>query len=94
VNAVFRYRRSIRASYNRQGYIYFISKHYKALEPSKKAVIVELCKQVCGDNWQALLERVTTGASSVEICRKHNIQSWTTIDRAVTAYYEQFPERL
>ena len=88
---MFRYKKSIPASYERQGYIYFTSRLYRELPPKKQRRIVELCA-VCGEKYAAaLLEFVTTSAGADAICMRHHL-SRATLERVVRRYYRAFPK--
>ena len=43
VKQMFRYKRGVKADYNRQGYIYFTSRLYKDLPEEDQRVILNLC---------------------------------------------------
>lgn len=90
---MFRYKRSVHVSYERQGFIYFVSLHYHELPEKARKQIQQLCQDVGGDHAEALLERVTTNASADAVCKKHFL-SRSTLVRAVRRYYEGFPHRL
>lgn len=91
---MFRIKKSVPLSYERQGYIYFASKMYKYLGAPEQKKIIELCRRSGGENWKALFEFVTTDAGAVAVCMRHNIASETTIHRMVRDYYMNFPQRL
>ena len=88
---MFRYKSGIKLSYDRQIYIYAVSRSYKYQPVRKKQIIKDLCKKSAGDNWQALMEYLTTDASATAVCLRHYIASRTTLYRAVKKYYESFP---
>ena len=91
---MFRYKKGIRVSYDRQGYIHFMSRLYKDMEPEDKQKIRKLCTDCAGPMYsRALLEYVTTDADATWICRKHNI-SKSTLYRIQRKYYERFPRKL
>ena len=89
----FRYRKSLRMSYARQGYIYFNSHAYPTLTKHQQEAIQTACRKAGGDMWQAILERMTTHNSAASICMKHNI-SEDTLDRLFKEYCKAFPKRL
>lgn len=89
-----RYKKSIPLSYERQGYIFFVSKLYKELPPAAQKKIVNLCLECGKENYQALFEFVTTDAGATALCLKHHIASETTIYRMVREYYTKFPKYL
>jgi hypothetical protein len=90
---VFRFKRSVRSGYDRQGYIYFTSKAYRRLPEGKQRKIRELCRESGGEYWRAVLEFVTTDDGADAICLRHSL-SRSTLERRVKAYYESFPEDL
>lgn len=90
---MYRYKKSVSAGYDRQGYIYFCSKLYRSLNEARQRAILSLCAECGGEYCQALLEFVTTDAGATAVCMKHHI-SRSTLERAVRRYYESFPENL
>ncbi len=90
---MFRQKKSLKLSYERQGYIYFTSKNYKALPKEKRQRIEELCLKAGGEYHKALLEYVTTDASVTKICLSHHIDD-NTLYRVVNRYYMNFPKVL
>jgi len=90
---MFRYKKSVPVSYDRQGYIYFTSRLYKELKPTQQEKIVNLCLEHGGEYYQALFEFVTTDAGATAVCMKHCL-SRSTLERVVRAYYENFPRKL
>lgn len=91
---MFRYKRGIRLSYARQGYIYFTSLHYSALSEQQQETIRRLCIDAGGVNSEALFEFVTTEKTATEICIRHFIASRTTLYRAAAKYYLSFPKQV
>lgn len=90
---MFRFKPGINLGYERQGYIYFVSRKYKELEPGKRRAIDELCRRSGGEYWKALREFVTTDNTAATVCQRHYI-SKATLYRAVKRYYEGFPKEL
>ena len=90
---MFRYKRSARVPYNRQGYIYFVSLLYGEMPRSRQAVIRELCRRAGGPYDAAVLDYVTTDMGAEAVCGKHHI-SRATLARCVARYYEGFPDWL
>jgi hypothetical protein len=88
----FRYKKSIPLDYDRQGYVYFVSRRYRFLPQSMKRGIRELCREVGGEYHQALFSFVTTDTGSTEICTKHYL-SPSTLERLVQKYYTAFAEK-
>jgi len=86
---MFRFKRSVPVNYNRQGYIYFTSRLFRELPQERRKEIVELCRESGGEYSAALLEFVTTDATTTAICLKYNI-SHSTLERAVRRYYINF----
>ena len=91
---MFRFKKSIPLSEERQGYVFFVSKLYKELPPAAQQKIVNLCMECGKGNYQALFEFVTTDAGATAVCMKHHIASKTTIYRMVREYYLKFPKYL
>ena len=84
---MFRYKKSVPVSYERQGYIYFSSLLYREMPEKAQRKILNLCMECGGgDYYRALFEFVTTDA-------KHSL-SRSTLERIVRKYYEGFPRRL
>lgn len=90
---MFRPKKSLPISYERQGYIYFTSKSYSVLPKEKRQRIEELCLKAGGEYHKALFEYVTTDASVTKICLLHHIDD-NTLHRAVNRYYMSFPKVL
>lgn len=86
---MFRFKRSIPVSYDRQGYIYFTSRLFRDLPERQRQEILDLCRECGGEYAAALLEFVTSDATATEICMKHNV-SRSTLERAVRRYYMGF----
>mgnify|MGYP001228141712 CR=1 FL=1 len=91
---MFRYKKSVPVSYERQGYIYFSSLLYREMPEKAQRKILNLCMECGGgDYYRALFEFVTTDANATYICMKHSL-SRSTLERIVRKYYEGFPRRL
>lgn len=88
---MFRFKRSVKATYNQQGFIYFYSKRFAELTPEKQKTIKTICREAGGDYSAAVLEAVTTERSATAICMRHNL-SESTLERAVRRYYALFYE--
>lgn len=86
---MFRVKKGIKASYNRQGYIFFVSRQYRELPPEKQEEIKRLCIEHGGAYHLALFEFVTTDATATAVSMRHYI-SKNTLYRAVKKYYEGF----
>lgn len=90
---MFRLKRGIKADYNRQGYIYFLSLQYRKLPKESREKIRRLCREAGGEHHRALLEFVTTETSATAVCMKYYIGK-STLYRIVKKYYEAFPDAL
>lgn len=90
---MFRYKKSVPVSYERQGYIYFASLCYKELPPAQQQKILNLCIEAGGEYYQALFEFVTTDVGATAVCMDHHL-SRSTLERVVRKYYEGFPRKL
>lgn len=90
---MFRYRKSLRVSYNMQGYIYFVSRRYKELDETAKQKILNLCMECGGEYYRALFEFVTTDAGAVALSQRYGMDK-ATMYRMVRKYYSRFPTRL
>lgn len=90
---MFRFKRGVKADYDRQGYIYFVSRMYKDLPAEDRKKILNLCLECGGEHYQALFEFVTTDASATALAMKYYL-SKKTLYRAVRRYYESFPKKI
>ena len=90
---MFRYKRGIDLSYERQGYVYFSSRSYAELPAKSQAAIRAMCEEHGGAHSTALFEFVTTDATATALMMKHYI-SKATLYRAVKRYYEGFPKKI
>ena len=90
---MFRYKRGVKVDYDRQGYIYFVSRMYKNLPPEDQQVILNLCLECGGEYYQALFQFVTTDAGATSVCVQHHL-SRSTLERVVRRYYEHFPREI
>ena len=88
---MFRFKKSVPVSYERQGYVYFASLLYREMPEQAQQEILNLCLECGGEYYQALFEFVTTDAGATSVCMKHYI-SRSTLERAVRRYYERFPQ--
>ena len=80
---MFRYKKSVPVSYERQGYIYFSSLLYREMPEKAQRKILNLCMECGGgDYYRALFEFVTTDANATYICMKHSL-SRSTLERIV-----------
>ena len=85
----FRYKRSIPVEYDRQGFIYFLTRRYGELTSSERKMIRKLAGQAGGEHKDALLEYITTGAEATAICTRYFL-SESTLERAVRRFYIAF----
>ena len=90
---MFRYKRSIPVSEDKQGYAYYASRLYSQMDRKGREAIHRLCQAAGGEYSEALLEFVTTDATATAICQRHFL-SRSTLYRAVRRYYEFFPDPL
>lgn len=90
---MFRVKKSIPLSEERQGYIYYVSLLYRELPRSKQERIRAAAEAAGGPYAEAVLEFVTTSHGADEVSRRHYI-SRETLDRAVRRYYLSFPRSL
>lgn len=88
---MFRYKKSVPVSYERQGYIFFKSLCYRELPREDQHTILNLCLRVGGEYHRALFEFVTTNAGAENICMRHHL-SRSTLERIVRKYYTEFPQ--
>ena len=75
---MFRYKKSIPVSYERQGYIYFTSLLYWELPKRTQEKILNLCIAAGKENYQALFEFVTTDAGAQAVCLRHHLSPSTS----------------
>lgn len=90
----FRFRSGVKASYDRQGLVWFTLRGYSGMPEEKKRRVEQVCQRVAGHNWRALLDYVTTDKSPKDVASEHYIASVTTIYQAVNRLMEKFPDDL
>ncbi len=90
---MFRMKKGIPVSYERQGYIYFASRLYPELGQKDQQKILNLCLENGGEYYQALFEFVTSNQGAELVCQRHHL-SRSTLERAVRRYYMAFPQKL
>jgi len=90
---MFRYKKGIKANYDKQGYVYFASRRYKELPAETRTVIRNICKTAGGEYSAALFEFVTTDITATALTMKYYI-SRATLYRIVRKYYEEFLKTL
>lgn len=86
---MYRYKKSVRVSYDKQGYIYFFSRLYNELDPDAQAYIRKIAGEAGGEHAEAVMRYVTTDDSATKICAECYL-SKATLHRAVAKYYELF----
>lgn len=89
----FRFKRGIRVSYKRQGFIHFTMQNVAALPEGKREKLRKLCRDAAGEYDCALWEMLTTEAGYVDISMRHHV-SQATLFRCIKRFYEAFPEKL
>lgn len=87
---VFRYKKSVPVSYDRQGYIYFMSRLYQELPKRQQERIISLCQRCGGEHGEAVFDFVTGSAGAEAVCARYYL-SRSTLERAVREYYRAFP---
>ena len=87
---MFRMKKSVPLSYERQGYIYFKSRLYRELLDAEQRQLLNLCISSGGEYYKALFDFVTTDEGAASVCLRHNL-SRSTLERAVRKYYTAFP---
>lgn len=90
---MFRFKKSVPVSYERQGYIYFKSLCYKDLPRQDQHRLLNLCLEAGGEYYQPLFEFVTSNEGATAICLRHHL-SRSTLERAVRKYYAEFPDNM
>ena len=91
---MFRYKRGIDVSYEKQGYIHFCCRRFPELSAERQEAIWRLCRAAGGEHAEALFEFVTTQDTATAICQRHFIASRTSLYRVVKKFYESWPEEL
>lgn len=87
----FKAHRSLGLSYPQQGLIFFICLNYEELDQRTREKIQLLCRQVGGAHENALLERMTTGYSTIKVAQKHYI-STSTLYTLVRSFFQSWQE--
>lgn len=86
---MFKKRRGIKLSYNKQGLIYFICMNIKDLPTEVQDKVLNLCLVIAGEDYQALYEVLTCDFRTVEaIARKHYIS-----EKKLYGYRKEFYEK-
>lgn len=91
---MFRYKRGIDVSYEKQGYIHFCCRRFPELSAERQEAIWRLCRAAGGEHAEALFEFVTTQDTATAICQRHFIASRTSLYRVVKKFYESWPDNL
>ena len=91
---MFRYKRGIDVSYEKQGYIHFCCRRFPELTAERQEAIWRLCREAGGEHAEALFEFVTTQDTATTICQRHFIASRTSLYRVVKKFYESWPDTL
>lgn len=89
---MFRYKKSAKVGYIRQGYIYFYSRMYQELDADAQRYIEQTAALAAGNEPEyapAVLRYVTSDDTPTKICEEHHL-SRATLHRAVARYYELF----
>lgn len=87
---MFKKRKGIKVSYNRQGLICFTCLDYKNQPIQTKSKILNLRSEVGKEHYIALFEMLTTDTNVEQICNKHHIGSSTTLYRLRKDFYERW----
>ena len=91
---MFRFKRGIDVSYEKQGYIHFACRRFEDLSKDRQEAIRGLCREAGGEHEEALFEFVTTQDTATAICQRHFIASRTSLYRVVKRFYESWPDDL
>ena len=89
----FRFSRTARAGYDRQGYVWFTSRMYRYLSAGQKDTIRQTCWKAAGEEWEALMAYVTTGQTMDQVCRAY-LTTPERVGRHYRRYLELFPRVL
>ena len=79
---MFRIKKSINVSDNRQGYIYYKSRLYRELPWHQQEIIIDLCRECGGEYYVALFQFVTADEGGNAVCMRHHL-SLSTLKRIV-----------
>lgn len=90
---MFKFKRSIPVSYEKQGYIYFVGRNYKNLPKDKQQQVKDLCLKTGGEYHAALFELLTTDTTVAKICLKYAV-SEATLLRVARRYFIEFAKVL
>lgn len=90
---MFKFKRSIPVSYEKQGYIYFVGRNFKNLPDEKQRQVKELCLKAGGEYHEALFELLTTDTTVTKICLKYSL-SEATLLRVARKYFIEFSKVL
>lgn len=85
----FRYVKSSRLSYKRQGLVWFQCQNYKRLSKREQEKIRRAAERAGGEHAAAILDYMTTDASWRWVCVNHFISD-ATLQRIRKKFYEEF----
>ena len=88
---IFRFKKKLKVSYQKQGYIHFFSHNYKKLSAKEKNKIDKLCSLAGGEYSEALKRYMTTDVTDVQVCLEYYI-SKATLYRCVDKYIKLFAD--
>lgn len=86
----FKYKKSIPLPYDRQGYVYFVSKNYRILPLKQRQRIDRLIEEIGRSYADALRAFVILGESCSAIESRYYC-STSQLYRLVREYYQRFP---
>jgi hypothetical protein len=86
----FKYKKGIPLPYDRQGYVYFVSKNYRFLPPKRRQRIDRLIEEIGRSYADALRAFVIRGETSSAIESEYYCSS-SQLYRLVREYYLRFP---
>lgn len=89
---MFKKRRGIKLSYNKQGLIYFICMNVKDLSDEERNKVFNLCREIAGNDADALLEVLTCDWKTVEAIARSHYMSDKKLYRFRKEFYERFFE--
>ena len=90
---MFKFRKNLKISYQKQGYIHFTSHNYSKLKKADKDVIDELCRVAGGEYASALKRFMTTDTTAMAVCIDYFL-SKATLYRCVDRYFKLYAERI
>lgn len=90
---MFRFRKNLKVSYQKQGYIHFVTRQYYKLKKEERAEIDELFRLAGGEYFEALKRIMTTDVSIYRVCDEMYL-SKATLCRCINRYIKLFAERI